>query len=290
MPLHLPRVLRADRRESWRRPGVIGGVVSVLLVFYCTIVVFLIVNTAFASLKHSSELIMNIIGPPRAVTFENYHRVLVVDGFYKLFFNSLTLVVLGTVASVFVAALTAYGIARYSFKGKAFVQTFFLVGLMFPIQLGILPIFIILRTLRLTNTFAGMILIYIANMSFSVFIMTKFFEKLPAELYDSAKIDGAGEFRIFLQIMMPISRPVVATVALIKAVNIWNDFYMPLVILTRRSVQTLTLGIYWYVSNFFVNWHLVFSAVTFSTVPILVLFLLFQQQFVEGLTAGSLKQ
>jgi raffinose/stachyose/melibiose transport system permease protein len=278
------------RALPWRRQTVGKYVIALVLAAYSSIVVLLILNNFFASLKSKSELINNILGFPQQITFTNYLRVFIDDQFYRYFLNSGILLVGGVLLGIFIAALTAYGIAKYRFKGKTFVLTFFLIGLMFPIQLGILPIFIILRTLHLTNTFPGMILVYMANMSFFVFVFAKFFETLPNSLYESGKIDGAGEFRIFAQIMMPLAQPVIATMALIKAVNIWNDFYMPLVILTRSEVRTLTLAIYNYLSDFFANWHLVFTAVTVALVPILIIFFLFQRQLIEGITAGALKQ
>jgi raffinose/stachyose/melibiose transport system permease protein len=186
--------------------------------------------------------------------------------------------------------MVAYGLSRYRFKGNDFLQIYFLLGLMFPIQLGILPIFIILRSLGLINSLLGMVLIYTANMSLPVFIFSRFFRTLPKAMYESAIIDGAGEFRIFAQIMMPICKPVYATVGIINLVTIWNDFYMPLVFLTGKHVRTLTLGIYRYMSNFLANWHLVFTAVTVALIPVFILFFIFSRQLVAGLTAGSVKE
>jgi len=109
-------------------------------------------------------------------------------------------------------------------------------------------------------------------------------------LYESAIIDGAGEFRIFAQIMIPMSKPVLSTVGIIQFVLIWNDFYMPLVFLTRREVRTLTLAIFRYLSNFLANWHLVFTAVTIALVPVIIVFFIFSEQLVAGLTSGSMKE
>jgi raffinose/stachyose/melibiose transport system permease protein len=259
-------------------------------VLFCSIVVLLILNTAFASLKTKPELAQGIIGLPQEPVLANYAEVLIEDGFYRYFLNSGMLLIGGVTLGIFIAALTAYGIARYQFKGKTLVTTFFLIGIMFPIQLGVLPIFVILRTLRLTDTLPGLILVYSANMSFFLFVFSRFFETLPNSLYQSAKIDGAGEFRIFLQIMMPLAKPVIATMALIKTVNIWNDFYLPLVLVTSGELRTVTLALYYYVSDFFANWHLVFTAVTLALIPILVLFALFQRQLIEGISAGAVKE
>jgi len=186
--------------------------------------------------------------------------------------------------------MTAYGIARYQFKGKSFFEMYFLLGLMFPIQIAILPLFIIMRSLNLTNTFLGMIILYTANMSLSVFIFNQFFRQLPNALHESAIIDGAGEFSIFARIMMPISKPVISTVGIITFVQIWNDFYLPLVFLTKRSLHTLTLAIYQYLANFLAYWNYVFAAATIALIPVIVIFFIFSNQIISGLVAGSIKE
>lgn len=277
-----------DRLRARTSPFTI--VMTVLLSLYCLIALFLIPNVMLSSFKTRGELINNIMGFPRVFTLENYFTVLVEDGFIRYFANSVVLTSLALASLLFVSSMTAYGLSRYQYKGRDFLQVYFLLGTMFPIQLGILPIFIIIRSLGLTNSFLGMILIYTANMSLAVFIFSKFFRTLPYALYESARIDGAGEFRIFAQIMLPMSKPVISTVGLIQFVLFWNDFYLPLVFLTRREVRTLTLAIFRYLSNFLANWHLVFTAVTIALVPIIIVFFIFSEQLVSGLTSGSMKE
>lgn len=277
-----------DRLRAHTSPFTIA--MTVLLSMYCLIALFLIPNVMLSSFKTRGELINNIMGLPRVFTLENYFTVLVEDGFIRYFANSVVLTSSALASLLFVSSMTAYGLSRYQYKGRDFLQVYFLLGTMFPIQLGILPIFIIIRSLGLTNSFLGMILIYTANMSLAVFIFSKFFRTLPYALYESARIDGAGEFRIFAQIMLPMSKPVISTVGLIQFVLFWNDFYLPLVFLTRREVRTLTLAIFRYLSNFLANWHLVFTAVTIALVPIIIVFFIFSEQLVSGLTSGSMKE
>jgi raffinose/stachyose/melibiose transport system permease protein len=160
---------------------------------------------------------------------------------------------------------------------------------MFPIQLGILPIFIMLRSVHLVNNFAGLIVLYAANMSFPVFIFSMFFRTLPQTLSDAAKIDGAGEFTIFWRVMLPLAKPVIATICLLSTITVWNDFFFPLVFLTKSSMKTVTLGVYQYLSDFLANWHLVFAAASLSLIPIMLLFSLFSSHIVSGITSGSIK-
>jgi raffinose/stachyose/melibiose transport system permease protein len=147
-----------------------------------------------------------------------------------------------------------------------------------------------MRRLGLVNNYLGMVILYTANMSFSLFIFSQFFRELPDALHESAVIDGAGEFRIYAEIMMPISKPVIFTVGIISFVQIWNDFFMPLVFLTKKSLFTLNLAIYRYLANFLSYWHYVFAAATIALIPVIIVFFLFSDQIISGLVSGSIKE
>ncbi len=272
------------------RKTIFTRIAGVILALYSLIALYLIPITMLSAFKTKDDLIHNTMGLPRSFTLANFQAVLVDDGFFGFFLNSVALTSLSLVSLLFVASMTAYGLSRYDFKGKRFMQSYFLVGMMFPIQLGILPIFIIIRTLGLSNNFLGMALLYTANLSLPVFIFSRFFRLLPTSLHESAVIDGANEFTIYARVMMPISKPVFATVGILNFVLVWNDFYLPLVFLTKKGVRTLTLAIYRYMSNFLANWHLVFAAVTIALIPVLLAFFIFSEQLVAGLTAGSVKE
>lgn len=277
------------KKRKLKRPGPGKIIVSVILVIYSFLAIFLIGNTILSSFKTKSDLINNTIGWPKEFTLENFRIVLVDDGFLRCLFNSVFLVGISLLLLIAVSSMTAYGLAQYRFKGRSALQTYFLVGLMFPIQLGILPLYIMLSRVHLTNNLFGLALIYTANMSFPVFVFTKFFNELPIEVIESARVDGAGEFQIFGRIITPISKPVIATVALLNFVTIWNDFYMPLVFLTKSSVKTLTLGVYTYTANFLANWNKVFAASTVALIPVIIVYFLFSDQIVAGLTGGAVK-
>jgi raffinose/stachyose/melibiose transport system permease protein len=262
---------------------------SVLLALYCCIIVFLISITVLSSFKTKSDLVHNTVGFPKQFTFESYRVLITEENFLRWYVNSIFLTVAAITAIIIISSTTAYGLSRYRFKGAIFLQNLFLLGLMFPIQLGILPIFIMLRGIHLTNNFAGLIILYAANMSFPVFIFSMFFRTLPYTLSDAAKIDGAGEFTIFWRVMLPLAKPVIATICLLSTITVWNDFFFPLVFLTKRSMKTVTLGVYQYMSDFLANWHLVFAAATLSLIPIMILFTLFSSHIVSGITSGSIK-
>ena len=273
-----------------RRQGFGSWIAVIILTLYCLIAVVLIGNMIISSFKTKQDLLFNTFGFPANISFENYRQIFVTDSLYKNFFNSVILTMLSITSLVCISSMTAYGLSRYRFKGRQVLEMYFLLGLMFPIQIAILPLFIIMRTLNLTNTFLGMILLYTANMSFSLFIFSQFFKELPDALHESAIIDGASELTIFWKIMMPISKPVIFTVMTVSFVQIWNDFYLPLVFLAKRSLHTLTLAIYQYLANFLAYWNFVFAAATFALIPVIIVFLVFSDQIISGLAAGSIKE
>lgn len=266
------------------------GVTCILLGIYCLPILYLFINTILSSFKTRGDLAQSFFSFPTSFTLENYEFIIVQDQFMRGIGNSVLLTFLSLLGLIVVSSMLAYGISWYQFKGKNLLEIFFLFGMMFPIQLGILPNFIMLRNLGLINKLAGLILLYVANLSLSYFIFAKSFKTLPKELYEAAVIDGAGEFKIFFRIMLPISRPVIGTVALVSGVNIWNDFYMPMVFLTKDNMRTITLSLYRYTSHFMANWDKIFPAITLVMVPIVILFLFTSSQMISGLTAGAVKK
>lgn len=273
-----------------RASRVVKNFFSVLLLLYSLIAVALILITVLSSFKTKSDLVNNTLGFPQSFTLDNYDQVLLEDKFWLYFINSTVLAVGGVTLLLLISSMAGYGISKFRFKGRGGLRTYFLMGLMFPIQLGILPLFVMLRAMDLINNLFGLILLYAANMSFAVFVLSNFLRTVPDALIECARIDGASEFRIYWKIILPMSRPVLSTVGLISFVTMWNDFYMPLVFLTKENVRTLTLGVYRYMNNFLENWHLVFAAVTVALVPVIVVFFLFSNQIIAGLTGGAVKE
>ena len=268
----------------------VKSVLSVLLIVYSLITIFLVGDTVISSFKTKLELVNNLIGFPQEPTLNNYLRVFVEEGFWKYILNSVVLVSLSLVLLLAVSSTLAYGMAQYRFRGKGFLQGYLLIGLMMPVQLSILPLYLMLSRVHLTNSFIGLALVYAANLSFPFTVFYQFFAQLPEAVIESARIDGAKDFKIFTSIVVPISKPVFATVGLLQFITIWNDFFLPMVFLTEKSKQTLTLAIYSYTCNFLKNWDKIFAAVTVALVPILIIYFLFSEQIVAGLTAGSTRE
>lgn len=276
--------------EILSRSGRIGRwICSSILLIYTCFTIFVLGITLMDSFKSQSDLVTNFVGFPKEFTLENFITVLTEANLLMYLKNSVILTVGGTVGCLLLSSLTAYGIARFEFKGKGFLSSYFLIGMMVPVQVSVLPLFLILRKIGLLNNILGLMLVYASGISMACFIFQKFFHTIPKALEESARIDGAGDFKIFFRIIMPLCKPVIMTVALITAIGEWNDFYMPMVLLGKKSSNTLTLVIYQYVGQFTRYMGESMAAVVITLIPIIVLYFAFSSQIVEGITGGAVK-
>ena len=269
---------------------IIRAILSAMLILYTSITIFVIVVTVMDSFKTKVDLINNFIGLPKEFSIESYTNVLMNDNFLMYFKNSILLTLIGTTGCIILSAMVAYGIARYEFKGKSLLVSYFLVGMMVPIQVSVLPLFLILRKIGLLNHLAGMLLVYMAGISMSCYVFQKYFVSIPKSLEESARIDGCHDMIIFFRIILPISKPVIFTMALITAVGEWNDFYMPMVLLGDKKTTTLTLAIYRYLGQFAKYMNQAMAGVVITLIPIIIIYFLFSNQLIEGITGGAVKE
>ncbi|MGO5160723.1 MULTISPECIES: carbohydrate ABC transporter permease [unclassified Bilifractor] len=265
------------------------SICSVILILYTCITIFVLGVTILDSLKTKSDLVTNFAGLPRAISFASYDAIIKKGDFLRYFFNSVIVTACGTVGCILLSSMAAYGIARYQFKGKKILSAYFMIGMMVPIQVSILPLFILLRNLGLLNKLSGLILVYISGISMSCLIFQKFFRAIPTALEESARLDGCSDLRVFFQIILPITKPVMFTMGLITAIGQWNDFYMPMVLLGNKNVTTLTLAIYRYIGQFTRYMSESMAAVVITLIPIIILYFAFSSQIVQGLTGGAVK-
>ena len=221
----------------------------------------------------------------------NYPAAWVATKIGTLYWNSIYISTVSMALTVVLSALAGYGLGRLDFIGKKPVYLLLLIGLTIPLQIALIPLFVNLRTLGLMNTPLALIGPYTAfGLAFGTYIMKGFFEELPRELEEAARIDGASDARIFWQIMLPLTRPALATISIFLFLQNWNEFLFALTFITESASRTLPTGIYALISSeFYGNYPLLAAALVVFSVPVLVLYFIFQQQFIEGLTAGALK-
>lgn len=225
--------------------------------------------------------------PPK---YENYLRAWREGNFSLYMINSVIVSGISVVAILLVASMGAYVLARYTFPFRRFLYLFFLSGLVLPARLAIIPLFLLMRDLNLLDTRFALVLVYTASgLPFSIFLLTNFFRSIPGEVEESARIDGASPFQIYLYIMLPLLRPALATVGVFNFVTIWNDFFFPLVLTTSDSKATLPLGITKFFGEYSVQWDLLFAGLNIAIIPIVILFIFASKQFMGGLTQGAIK-
>jgi raffinose/stachyose/melibiose transport system permease protein len=191
---------------------------------------------------------------------------------------------------IIVATPCAYAVARLRFRGRGFVVAVAVAAMLVPPQVMAIPVFIVARDLSLINSRIGIAFVYAAtSMPLSVFILRSFFLTLPAELEDAARMDGASRLEILVHVMLPLVRPGVALILIFGFIEIWNDFFLAFLLLRDRSVQTIPLGLVSFFQQYDSLWSLYFAALTITTLPVIIVFIAMQRQFIAGLTAGAVK-
>ena len=227
---------------------------------------------------------------PDPATLSNYERVLIKGNFAHYFLNSLLVAGSSTVIAVFLSAMLAYGFARYRFPAREWLFRLLLLGLMIPAMMLIIPQFILAKWLGLIDTLPGLVVFYVAgNLALNTFLMRGFFEALPPELDDAMQIDGAGDWRRFISLALPLSRPAVATAAIFTFLATWDEYAWALTSITTPENQTLPIAIALMQGPKGTQWGLVFAASIVAILPVIAVFLIFQRHFVQGLTAGAVK-
>lgn len=227
---------------------------------------------------------------PQAPTLDNYVRVLTGSLLGRYILNSMIVSSLSMVVIIFIASLAAYGIARIGFPGSNLVLVLFIAMAMFP-QLAVVPsLFTWFRDLRLTNTYAGIVIAYTGLFTpLALWILTTYFRTIPLELEESARMDGCGVLRMIAQIIFPVARPGVFAAALIVIIQTWNEFFLALVLLARNHLRTATVGIALYPGEYAFPWDLITTATFLAITPIFLLTLVFQRHIIGGLTSGSFR-
>ncbi|WP_340022165.1 carbohydrate ABC transporter permease [Paenibacillus sp. FSL K6-1096] len=242
------------------------------------------------SFKEEQEYAANPFSFPATLHFSNYTKAWEIANMNIYFLNSLLITFVSLVVTVLLGSLAAYFLARFTFKLRGFTYALFLLGMLVPIHATLIPIFLIMQKMSLIDTYLSLILPYTAfHLSLTVFILEGFMRGFPKDLEESGIMDGAGVFRIFWSIILPITRPAMATVVILNFIYNWNEYLFALVLITSNSLKTLPLGLANFVGVETASYTLQMSALTIALVPILIFYLLLQKQLVTGMTAGAVK-
>ncbi len=218
-----------------------------------------------------------------------YEKVLERSNFGLYFTNSIVVTVGSMFFILFFAAMAAYALSEYDFRGSRILGLYLAIGIMIPIRLGTVSILRLVVAMNLVNTHTALILVYTAmGLPLAIFILSEFMRQVPRELKEAARIDGASEYRIFW-LVLPLVRPAIATVAVFTMIPIWNDLWFPLILAPSEATKTVTLGAQQFLGQFVSDWNAVLASLTLAMVPVLILYILFSRQLIRGLTAGAVK-
>lgn len=264
---------------------------------YFVIVVYPMFWLLYTSLKTDREIFLHPFDLPRleALQWSNFTYAWTKGHFGDYFGNSVLVTVSTVALTMLVAAMAAYALSRFTFRGVRPVFFYFLAGLMVPLQLAIVPLFFQMKSMELLNSRFGLLLVYLAfGMPFAIFVLSGFFKTLPASLHESALIDGASEFRAFWSIMLPLARPGLITVGIFSFLGTWNEFFMAFMFLSGQGsekLRTLPLGLanITIVSQYRSDWGMAFAGLVLIMLPTLLVYAFLQRHLTKGITIGAIK-
>lgn len=275
-------------RPRWKFPW--GAIIAHIILFIgglTMIIPFLWMLST--SLKNDQQAyIFPPIWIPDPVVFGNYKTVWEALPFDRFLINSLIVSVLVTLGQLATCSLGAFAFARMRFPGRDKLFVLYLGTMMIPFQVTMIPVFILVKYLKWLDTYQGLIIPSLFS-AYGTFLLRQFFMSIPSELEDAAKIDGCSYLRIFWNVIMPLSKPALATLGIFVFMWSWNNFLWPLLITNTLEMKTLPLGLSYFLGQYTIYWNLLMAGTTIALVPVLIVFFFAQRYFVEGITLTGLK-
>lgn len=279
------------------RQVTLGGITfqlgsQVILVIWAILVIFPFIWMITTSFKTDMQILTDPFGWPDALRWENFSRAWTTANIGRYVLNTLGVMSMSLTGTLLVSALAAYALTRFSFRGNRFIFLLFTAGLMFPMFLGLVPLYFLMQDLHLLNTYHGLALVYIAySLPFTIFFLSGFFISLPGEVAEASVVDGAGPYRTFFQIMLPMAKPGLIAMGIFNFLGQWNQFLLPLVLMHSESRYMLSQGLnFMAIQQGYANdYSGLFAAMTITMIPTLLVYILFQRRLESGLTAGALK-
>ena len=277
------------QRDRWDKNMVLF-ITHILMITYVILIFYPLFNMLISSFKTTREIFANPFGFPETWLFENFRTVWVDRGFAVYFKNSIIVTFISMAFVILLGSMASYGVSRYKYKLRTWVYMLFLSGIMLPLKVAVIPLFLLIRNLGLMDTHLSIIMIFIAmGLPSTVFILSGFMKTIPVDLEYAARIDGCNDWGIYRRIVMPITKSAIALVTIYNAVPIWNDFFFPLVFIQSNRLKTLPVGLSTFFGQFSINWSLLFTGLSIAIIPMLVLYIFMAKYFIRGMTAGAIK-
>lgn len=242
------------------------------------------------SVKSRTEIFASPLAFPEEIQWQNYVNAWTTGGFDQYFFNSVIVVGISLVFILLLSSLAAYALVQFDFPADDFLLVFFLAGFMIPPQVLLVPLYTIMNALNLLNTYYSLIFAYIAfGLPFSVFLLRQFFVTIPDTYAEAARMDGCNELQVFFRVYLPLSVPALAAVAIYQFVFLWNEFLYAIIFITDDSLRTLPAGLMAFQGQYSGDWAQLAAGIVIAVAPTVVFFLLFQRQFLRGISMGATK-
>ena len=263
---------------------------EIIFIVIAVMYLYPVLQMVFTSLKDTGEVISNPLGFPHRLEFSNYVKAWDSMGFPTAFMSSMILTAGSLIFIVLLSSMAAYPLARIDNRMNKCVYIVFVSGIMLPAYTAIVPLVKLFKFLHMTNSYFGLIVFYIATVSpFAVFIYTGFLKTVPRELEESAIIDGCNEFKSYWLIIMPLMKSATASIIIVCSMWIWNDFLMPLVMIQDSWKKPLSPTINYFFEKYNVSWNYAFAGFVMTAIPVIIVFLLLQEQYIKGIAAGAVK-
>ena len=272
------------KKQKWTVFSVLG---LLILLLFAAICIAPFIYMTIMSFTQSTTLMLHW-SDINFGDFTNFNYVLKKTGFIRALTNSVIVVFCSCLFNCIIASMAAYGFAKKTFPGSKAIFRMYLLTLMIPGQVTMIPVFIMMNKAGLTNTYFALIVV-ILN-AFGVFLIRQFMDTVPDELLEAAKVDGCPEYRIFIQIVIPLIKPVLISLVVFTFVTSWNDFLWPLVSTSNSDMYTLTVALSLLKTQYQTNYGLIMAGAALAAVPIIIVFLLFQKYFTKGIMLGAVKE
>ena len=281
-------MIRSSITRSQRTPSTLPN--HIILILLATFSIFPIVILVMNSVKTTSEMGTNPLGFPQEIRLQNYVDAWNQGNYGQILTNSVILTGGTIVGTLILAGMAAFALARLKLRGSEYIGFYFLVGTSVPPFLFIIPLFYMWRQIGLVNSHIGLIIIYCALYSpFATYLLRSYMVSLPEEFVEAARIDGASYWQVFRFIILPLSWPGFLTAGLVVGLGVWNEFLFGITFLQKPELRPVATGLYAFQQQFFRDWGLTNAGSVITILPVVVLFLLLQRRFIEGLTQGGLK-
>nr|WP_246021394.1 carbohydrate ABC transporter permease [Paenibacillus lentus] len=261
-----------------------------LLIAYGIVTIYPFFWLIISAFKTNEDFYNRPFGLPMNWQWENFTRAWESAKLGTAFMNSLIVSLGSLVVTLFIAALASFVLARFEFRRKGMIMAFFVVGMLIPIHSTLVPLFILLKQIKLLNTYWALILPYTAfALPTAIFVLSAYLMSIPKDIEEASFIDGTGVWGLFLKVILPMSLPALATVTILSFLHSWNDFSFALVFISKTSLKTLPLGIANFADGYQTDYGLTLAGMTISVIPTVIMYLIFQEQVMKGMTAGAVK-